>query len=69
MKIIYDKENSNFGKYLNRIINTESHYRDLSNLELDLKKKEIALNNFNYKKKVTLPFKFKINDNAIFKKI
>ena len=54
MKIIYDKENSNFGKYLNRIINTESHYRDLSNLELDLKKKEIALNNYNYKKKVLL---------------
>ncbi|MED5274933.1 MAG: class I SAM-dependent methyltransferase [Pseudomonadota bacterium] len=69
MKIIYDKENSNFGKYLNRIINTESHYRDLSNLELDLKKKEIALNNYGYKKKVKITVNFKNKENSSFKKI
>ena len=35
MKIIYDKENTNFGIYVDRIINTDSYYRKLSNLELN----------------------------------
>ena len=49
MKIIYDKENTNFGIYVDRIINTDPYYRKLSNLELNFKEKEIKLINYNYK--------------------
>ena len=41
MKIIYDKENTYFGIYVDRIINTDSYYRKLSKLELNFKEKEI----------------------------
>ena len=61
MKIIYDKENTNFGIYVDRIINTDSYYRKLSNLELNFKEKEIKLINYNYKSgvKVNISFKMK----------
>ena len=69
MKIIYDKENTNFGIYVDRIINTDPYYRKLSNLELNFKEKEIKLINYNYKSGVKVNISFKNEVNNDFKKI